>query len=103
MKCTCQAYVVIHYKLIFFALDVGDVHIMGRGAKIFELLAGEDVNCNKMDLRMTVLAGLGRAHLDNLARAALDNNESVLAERRALHRVGSGSTCIGALEGVFML
>ena len=92
-----------HYKLVFLALDVGDVHIVGRGAKIFELLASEDVNRDEMDLSVTVLAGLGSAHFDDLAGAALDDDESVLAERRALLRIGGGSTGIGALEGMFML
>lgn len=103
MKCNGQASVVDHYKLVFLALDVGDVHVVGRGAKIFELLASEDVNCDEMDLGVTVLAGLGSAHFDDLARAALDNDKSVLAERRALHRIGGGSTGIGALEGMLML
>ena len=76
---------------------------MGGGAEIFKLLASEDVNCNEMDLGMAVLAGLGSAHFDDLARAALDDDESVLAERRALHRIGFGSTGIDALEGVLML
>lgn len=92
-----------HYKLIFLALDIGDVHVMGGGAKIFELLASEDVDSNKMDLGMAVFAGLGRAHFDDLARAAFDDNEPVLAEGRTLLWIGSGSTGIGALEGVLVL
>ena len=96
-------YAVNHYKLVFLARDVGDVHVVGGRAKILKLLASEDVNCNKMDLGVAVLAGLGCAHFDNLARAALDDDETVLAERRALHRICSGSTGIGALEGVLML
>lgn len=47
-----------HYKLVFLALDVGDVHIVGGGTKIFKLLASEDVNCNEVDLGVTMLAGL---------------------------------------------
>lgn len=53
---------------------------MGGWAKFFELLASEDVNGNKMDLGVTVLAGLGGRHVDDLAWAALDHNEAVLAE-----------------------
>ena len=98
-----QAYAMEHYKLVFLAHHVGDVHIVGRGAKIFELLASEDINRNEMDLGVTVLAGLGSAHFDNFARAVLYADKSVLAERRALHRIGGGSTGIGALEGVLML
>lgn len=92
-----------HYELIFLALDIGDVHVMGGGAKIFELLASEDVDSNKMNLGMTVLAGLGRAHFNDLARTALDDDESVLAEGRTLLWICSGSTGIGALEGVLVL
>ena len=76
---------------------------MGGGAKIFELLASEDVNSDKMDLGMSVLAGLRGAHFDNLAGAVLDAHETVLAKRRALHRVGGRCARIGALEGVLML
>ena len=103
MKRSGQLYAVNHYKLVFLARDVRDVHVVGGRAKILELLASEDVNCNKMDLGMAVFAGLGCAHFDNLARAALDDDETVLAERRALHRICSGSTGIGALEGMLML
>lgn len=53
---------------------------MGGWAKFFELLASEDVDGNKMDLGVTVLAGLGGGHVDNLAWAVLDHNEAVLAE-----------------------
>ena len=103
MDGVCQAGAVNDYKLVFLALDIRDVHVMGGGAKIFELLASEDVNGNEMDLGVAVLAGLGRTHFDDLAGAALDDDESVLAERRALHRVGFGSTGIGALKGMLML
>ena len=76
---------------------------MGGRAKIFQLLASEDVDSNKMDLGVTVLAGLRGGHLDNLAGTALDDDEAVLSQGRTLHRVGGGGTGIGALEGVFML
>ena len=98
-----QVYAMEYYKLVFLAHHVGDVHVVGRGAKIFELLASEDINRNEMDLGVTVFAGLGSAHFDNFARAVLYADKSVLAERRALHRIGGGSTGIGALEGVLML
>ena len=76
---------------------------MSRGAKIFKLLASENINGDKMDFGMSVLASLRGAHLDNLAGTLLDHHKAVLAERRALHRVGGGSAGIGALEGVLML
>lgn len=46
------------YELIFLAGDIGDIHVVGRRAKIFEFFASEDVNGDKMDLGMTVLASL---------------------------------------------
>ena len=51
-----------------------------------KLLAREDVQADKVDLRVAVLARLRRRHVDNLAREALQNDKAVLAQRRALHR-----------------
>ena len=76
---------------------------MGGGTEIFQLLAGKDIDGDEMDLGVTVLSGLGGAHFNDLARAALDNNEAVFAERRALHRIGERGASISALEGVLML
>ena len=76
---------------------------MGGRAEIFQLLLGEDVDGDQMDLGVTVLSGLGGGHLDDLARAVLDADEAVLPQGRALHGVGQGGTGIGALEGVLML
>jgi hypothetical protein len=59
---------------------------VGGWAEFFEFLAGEDINGNKMDLGVTVLAGLGSRHVDNLAWAVLDHNEAVLAE---LHQIST--------------
>lgn len=76
---------------------------MSGRAQLFELLAGEDIDGDQVDLGVTVLAGLGGGHVDNLARTVLDNNVAVLPQRRTLHRVGRGSTGVGAIEGVLML
>lgn len=76
---------------------------MGGGAELFKLLGGEDVDGDQVDLGVTVLAGLGGGHFDDLARAVLDADETVLPQSRALHGVGGGGTGIGALEGVLML
>lgn len=79
---------------------------MGGRAKFLELLAGEDVDSDQVDLGVTVLAGLGGGHVDDLARAALDNDETVLAQSRALHGEGGGGTSISLglnLEGVVCL
>ena len=61
------------YQLVFLAGDVGNIHVMGGGAEFFELLAGEDIDGDKMDLGVTVLASLGGGHVDNLARAVLNH------------------------------
>lgn len=76
---------------------------MGRGAKIFKLFAGEDIDSDEMDLGMSVLSGLRGAHFDDLTWAVLNADKTVLAKRRALHGVGGGGASIGALEGVLML
>ena len=65
---------------------------MGGRAKFFKLLAGEDVDTNKMDLGVTVLASLGGRHVDDLAGTALDDDGTVLSEGRTLHGEGVGRT-----------
>lgn len=76
---------------------------MGGGREIFVLLGGEDVSGDKVDLGVTVLASLGGRHVDDLARAALDDDETVLTESRALHGEGQGGAGVGGLEGNIML
>ena len=76
---------------------------MGGRAEFFEFLAGEDVNGNKMDLGVTVLASLGGGHVNDLARAVLDHDETVLSQGRALHGESGRGAGIGRLEGVIML
>ena len=76
---------------------------MGRRAKIFKLLAGENVDGDKMNFGVAVLAGLGGTHFHNLAGATFDDDEAVFAECRALLGVGGRGASIGALEGMLML
>jgi hypothetical protein len=83
------------YKLVLTTGDVGDIHVV--------LLASEDVKGDKVDLGVTVLASLGGRHVDNLAGAALDHDEAVLAQSRALHGVGERRAGVGGLEGGIML
>ena len=85
-------------QLVLEALHDGDLHVVSRGADILVLLASEDVKADKVDLRVTVLAGLRGRHVDNLAREALQNDEAVLAERRALLRESLGTDLLGRLE-----
>lgn len=91
------------YELVLATGDVGDVHVVGGGAQLLKLLAGEDVNGDQVDLGVTVLASLGGRHVDDLARTALDDNETVLPEGRALHGEGQRRTGVSRVEGVFML
>ena len=46
------------YELVFLATDVGHVHVVGGRAQFFQLLAGEDVDGDEMDLGVAVLASL---------------------------------------------
>jgi hypothetical protein len=91
------------YELVLLAADVGDVHVVGGRAQLFELLASEDVDGDQVDFGVSVLAGLRGGHVDDLARAVLDADEAVLPQSRALQRVGERSTGIGAVEGVLVL
>lgn len=91
------------YQLVLLAGDDGHIHIVGGRAQLFKLLAGKDIDGDKMDLGVTVLASLGGRHVDDLARAALDHHEAVLPQGRALHGEGGGGASVGGLEGVFML
>jgi hypothetical protein len=47
---------------------------VGRRAQLFELLASEDVDTSQVDFGVAVLTSLGGAHIDDLARAAFDDN-----------------------------
>jgi hypothetical protein len=77
---------------------------VGGRAEIFQLLAREDVEGDEMNLGVTVLAGLGGGHVDDLARAVLDHDKAVLPQSRALHGIGGGRTGIaGGLGREFML
>lgn len=91
------------YELVLLATDVRDIHVVGGRRQVLQLLAGEDVNGDQVNLCVTVLAGLGGGHVDDLAWAVLDAHEAVLAQGRTLHREGQGGTGIGALEGELML
>ncbi len=76
---------------------------MGRRAKFFQLLAGKDIDGGKMNLGVTVLAGFGGGHVDDLAGAIFDDDKAVLPQGRTLHRVSGRGASIGALESVLML
>jgi len=58
-------------QLEVLALHVGHLHVVGGGADVLQLLAGEDVEGHHVDLGVAVLASLRGGHLHDLARAAL--------------------------------
>lgn len=90
-------------ELVFLAGDIWDIHVVGGWAEIFKLLASEDIDGDEMDFGMAVFAGLWGTHFDNLAGAALDDDEAILPQGRALHGIGGRGASIGALKGVLML
>ena len=52
---------------------------------------------------MTVLSSLRGRHVNDLAGTILNNDETVLAKRGALHRISGGGAGIGTIKGVLML
>lgn len=76
---------------------------MGGRAEILQLLAGEDIGCNKMDLGVAVLASLRGRHLDDLAGTSLDDDETTLSESRALRRGGQRGVGAGGSEVIVVL
>lgn len=68
---------------------------MGRWDDIFKLFSIEDVDCNKVTLRMTMLACLGGRNFHNLASSIFDDNVTALADGTSLLRVGLGSSGVG--------
>ena len=76
---------------------------MGGRAKFFKLLAGKDIDSDKVDLSVAVFASLRGRHVDDLAGAVLDHNEAVLPQGRTLHGESGRGAGIGGLEGVLML
>lgn len=74
---------------------------MGGGRHVFQLLAGEDVDADEVDLGVAVLAGFGGGHFDDAAGAALDDDVAAFAQGGALHGVGEGGTGGGLLKDVF--
>jgi len=61
-------------ELVLSTADVRDVHVVGGRAEFFQLLRGKNINGDQVDLGVTVLAGFRGAHLDDLARATLNDD-----------------------------
>jgi len=90
-------------KLVLLTGNVGDVHVVGGGGQILKLLASEDIDGDQVNLGVTVLASLGGGHVNDLARAVLDDDVTVLTQSRALHGVGGRGTGISRVEGNVVL
>lgn len=93
-----QVAVVDVDELVLTTGHVRHIHVVRRGRDVFVLTTREDVRSDKMDLGVTVLAGLRGRHVDNLAWTALDHDVTVLTQGRALLGVGHRSTGVGGLE-----
>lgn len=91
------------YELVLLAADLRDVHVVGGGGEILKLLSGEDIDGDKVDLGVTVLASLGGGHVDDLAGTALNHDVTVLTQSGTLHGVGGRSASIGGFEGNIVL
>ena len=91
------------YKLVLATVDIGNIHVVRRGTEILKLLAREDVQSHKMHLGVSVLARLRGRHVDDLAGTALDDDMTVLPQRRALHGIRSRGAGIGGLKSMLML
>mmetsp|Transcript_26600 Transcript_26600/g.79044 ORF Transcript_26600/g.79044 Transcript_26600/m.79044 type:complete len:201 (+) Transcript_26600:2468-3070(+) len=82
---------------------VGDIAVVGGRGQVLVLLAREDVNADEVALGVAVLAGLGGGHIRDLARLAVDDNVSVLADGAGLLRVGQRGTRGRSLEGLVLV
>ena len=66
-------------------------------------LLTEDVEGDHVNFSVTVLAGFGSGHIDDLAGFALDHDEFTLSESRALLWVGKGSSGLSSFEFVIFV
>lgn len=99
--CICR--LDVSYQGVFLARNVRNVHVVSRWGKILQLLAGEDVFSNEMNLGVSMLSRLRGGHVDDLARTLLDENVSTLPQGRTLHGEGQRRTRIGRIDGEILL
>jgi len=90
-------------KLVFNAVDVGDIHVVGGWTDIFQFLSGKDIDSNEMDFCVTVLPSLGSGHVNDLAWSAFDDDMSVFPQGRALHRESEGRAGASLFKGLMLL
>jgi hypothetical protein len=89
--------------LVFLSSDNWNIHVVGGWAQLFKLLASEDIDGDQMDLSVTVLSSLRGRHIHDLARTALDNDETVLSQGRALHwESGRCASISGGIETIMI-
>lgn len=82
------------YELVLLTADIWNIHVVGGWTQLLELLAGEDIDGNQVDLCVSVLSGLGGGHIDDLTWAVLNADETVLSQGGTLHGVCGRSTGI---------
>lgn len=95
-----QEAVVNVQQLVLGSSDVRNLHVVGGWRQVLQLLAGENVNGDQVDLGVSVLTGLRGRHVDDLTRSRLDDNVAVLSQSRTLHWESQSGTGIGGLKGV---
>jgi len=88
-------------QLKISAGNLWNITVVGRWDNIFQLLAIKDIYRHEVALCMPMFTSLRCGNLDNLARAALDDEVAVLADSAGLLREGLGGPGVGlVLEGV---
>ena len=90
-------------QLVINTIDMRNITAVGRWNKIFKFFPIEDINPNEVTLSMTMLEDLGGGNFHNLARARLNDNVPVLADRASLLRIGLGGSGVALGLKVMLL
>ena len=70
------SYLVVLSRYIWY------IHIVSRGANIFQLFSSENIESDQMDFSMSMLSCLGGWHLNNFAGATWITNEENLFSKQ---------------------
>lgn len=69
---------------VLTTLDDWHIHVVGGWTDIFELLAGEDIDGDHVNLSVTVLSSLRGGHLNNLEKKNLKRLDRIISFKCAL-------------------